>query len=87
MSKRKAKRSRPKKSEYKPWVRVVYFIIGLGLLSALLLYSVRWEALPIRVVGLGQDITPYALASGLVLLSIFGGTLIKSALYGRFELD
>lgn len=80
-------KKRSSKNELKALTRIVYFIIGLALLSALLLYSVQWDALPFRVYNLGSDITPYALASLLVLLSILGGTLVKSALYGRFELD
>ena len=75
------------KKRFNPTIRVVYFIVGLALLTLLLLYSIQWELLPFRVMNFGQDITPYALASGLVLTSIFGGTLIKSAIYGEWNLD
>ena len=67
--------------------RILYFTIGLVVASGLLVFSFQWNLLPFTITALGQDVTSYALAGILVIISIFAGTLIKSGLLGEVILD
>lgn len=75
------------KSKLSPGRRVLYFTIGIILGSGLIVFSFQWNLLPFTITALGQDITAYALAGILVMVSVFAGTLIKSGLLGEVILD
>ena len=68
-------------------MRVLAFIVGMTLAIGLLVYSIRWEDLPIQINMAGQDVTVYALAGFLVLIGIMAHTMIKSGLLGEMRLD
>lgn len=68
-------------------MRLIYISFGVLVASMLILFSFRWEDLPITINSAGIDITPYALAPILVLTGILASSLTKSALIGEKELD
>lgn len=76
-----------RKTELNPFARLFLFIIGMAGAIILIIYSIRWEALPISFSAMGNDITIIAFAGILVLASIIFYTLIKSAILGEWKLD
>jgi len=86
MTKRKYKKKR-KSTKLNLPKRILYFVSGLVLASALLLFSFQWNLLPFQITALGNDITPYALAFIIVMIGVFASSLIKSGLKGNRELD
>ncbi len=67
--------------------RIIFFILGIIIASIILVYSFQWDLLPFTVVWFGFDVTPYALASFIVLLGILASTLIKSGITGKKKID
>lgn len=76
-----------KSKPVKPGIRVLAFMVGMGIAIFLIVYSIRWEDLPIQLTMAGSNVTPWAMAGIIVLFGIVAGTLIKSALLGKWRLD
>lgn len=68
-------------------IRIFYFLIGMIILSILLIFSFQWQLLPFKLVLFGNDITMYALPPILILISIFGSSLLKTSLTGKKGID
>ncbi len=75
------------KRKITPARRITYFLVGMFIASAILVFSFQWNLLPFTITALGQNVTSFALASLLVLLSVFAGTLIKSGILGEVIMD
>jgi hypothetical protein len=73
-------------SKWSIYSRIFSIAIGLSIASLLLIYSVRWEALPIQFTIGAANVTPYFMAVALVIASLFAMTLIKSGIKGEYEL-
>lgn len=82
-----AKQKTYRKKKLNPALRIFYLISGVFIASALIIFSFRWEDLPIRFTMAGLDITPYAMAPLVVLTGILASTLTKSAFLGKYEAD
>jgi len=75
------------KETLSPGMRTIYFIVGSVLATALVLFSFRWEDIGIGFEFVGTNINVVVFAFATVLVSIFAGTLLKSALLGQKRLD
>jgi hypothetical protein len=67
--------------------RIIYFVLGLIIASALIVYAVSWNNLPFTMSMIGVSINQWVIAGIMVLIGIFASTLIKSALLGKTRLD
>ena len=67
--------------------RIVYFTIGIITASAIIIYGVSWLNPPMDFTAIGTTLNDWITAGLLVMLSLFSGTLIKSAILGRQRLD
>jgi len=76
-----------KKKQLSMSKRILYFVIGIGIASSLMVFSFQWNLLPLTLTAAGIDVTPYALSAIIVLASVFAGSLIKSAVLGQAEMD
>ena len=67
--------------------RLIYFIMGMGILTALTVVSIQWDLLPFKIMILGKDITPYALTPMLIFVGILGSSLLSSSFSGNRKID
>lgn len=66
--------------------RILYFIIGLIILTALMVYSIQWNNLPFAITFLENNITSYVLPAIFVLIGIIASALLLSAFDGKWRL-
>ena len=65
-------------------IRVMLIIIGFAALLAL--YFINADGwYPVRFTALGIDVSRYAYASGLIILSIFAGLIFQSGMAGKWR--
>jgi len=67
-------------------IRILYFIIGLTVLTTLMIYSVQWNNLPFGIFFLSINITSYVFPAIFVLVSIIAGALLMSSFDGKWRL-
>lgn len=87
MSKKRGNKKKYTKKELELSTRVIYLFVGLITASLLIVFSFRWEALPIRFTITGVDVTSYVVAPIIVLVGVLASTLTKSAFTGKYEID
>ena len=75
------------KSGFSPMARILLFVVGMALAVFLMLWVVNWNDLPFQFVVSGQVVTPYFMASLVVIAGILATTLIKSGILGKWKLD
>jgi len=68
-------------------IRILFFTVGIILLSALLIYGVSWDSNIVEFSMLGIIINRWAVAAGMVLLGLLGGAMVRSALIGSYGID
>ena len=67
--------------------RIALFFIGLAIAVFIFIFTFDYENLPFEISIIGYNITTVAFVSFIVLTSILSGSLIKSALLGKYRLD
>ena len=67
-------------------IRILYFIIGLTILTFLAVYSFQWDKLPFGVTFFGNTISQYVFPAMFVLVSIIAGALLMSSFDGKWRL-
>lgn len=75
-----------KQTELSLSVRILYFVIGLTILTALMIYSIQWDNLPFGIFFFSYNITSYVLPAIFVLVSIIAGALLMSSFDGKWRL-
>lgn len=70
-----------------PVLRLIMFIIGMAGAVIMLVYSIRWEDIPIAFTLGGYNITVYAISGLLVMGGFAFHSLIKSGILGEYKLD
>ena len=75
------------KKPLSPITRILYFVIGIIMASALIVYAVSWNNLPVTLSLIGVEINQWVVAGFMVLIGILASSLIKSAILGKTRLD
>ena len=68
-------------------IRLLYFIVGMVLATAIIIYGVTWANPIFDLSVVGVSVNTWITAAFIVLIGIFAGTLIKSAILGKNRLD
>lgn len=67
-------------------IRILYFIIGLTILTVLMVYSIQWENLPFGIFFFSYNVTSIVFPAIFVLVSIIAGALLMSSFDGKWRL-
>ena len=67
-------------------VRIIYFIIGLSILTVLMVYSIQWENLPFGIFFFSYNVTSIVFPAIFVLVSIIAGGMIMAGFDGKWRL-
>lgn len=66
--------------------RILYFIIGLSILTTLMIYSIQWELLPFTITFFSKNITQYVLPAIFVFIGIIASALLMASFDGKWRL-
>lgn len=67
--------------------RLIFFIIGLGGLIFVAVYSINWDVWPLPISLGGANVTIHFWVAILILGGIIFSSLLKSALVGKNKID
>lgn len=66
--------------------RILFFCIGLIVLTLIMVYSIQWNNLPFAITFFENNITSYILPVVFVLISIIAGALLMASFDGKWRL-
>lgn len=67
-------------------LRIIMFVIGYSIAVLFVVYSIRWEDLPV-VSMIGIDVTKWFIAILFVLVTFISGSMLTSSLKGKWSFD
>ena len=75
------------KQKLSAMTRIFYFVFGIIIASALIVYGINWNNPDYNLSMIGFEMNQWISAGIMVLIGILAGTMIKSAILGKNRLD
>lgn len=67
-------------------IRILFFIIGLGVLTFFAVYSFQWDKLPFAIGFVGVNVSQYVFPAMFVLFGIIASALLMASFDGKWRL-